>query len=238
VWFEEEGALGVADLHLGYAWAQRRSGQLLPLRAAEDTVERLRVLLRAYRPREIILLGDIVHRALDVPWLRTELGRLITALDSTLLRCLAGNHDRRLESLLRELSPGLRLHARARLGPHLLLHGDDFKPAPQAQISEEPVAPSGPAGLIFMGHEHPAIRLSDGLTTSAKVPCFLVGPKTVILPAFSPWAAGSAVGRSHFLSRAARQSTFTHAIAILGEKLLKVPLAERSCSSSGARRCR
>jgi metallophosphoesterase superfamily enzyme len=38
--------------------------------------------------------------------------------------------------------------------------------------------------LIF-GHHHPVLR-AGGLTA----PCFLVGPKTIALPAFSPNAAG------------------------------------------------
>ena len=36
VYLEAERILCVADLHLGYAWAHRFSGQLMPLRGEED----------------------------------------------------------------------------------------------------------------------------------------------------------------------------------------------------------
>ncbi len=39
------------------------------------------------------------------------------------------------------------------------------------------------------GHHHPVLR-ADGLTA----PCFLVGPTTIVLPAFTPNAAGLPVG--------------------------------------------
>src|SRR3954466_11955425 len=60
VWFPEQQAIAVADLHLGYAWVKRAAGQLLPLSAPDDAVQRLMALQKHYGAREIILLGDIV----------------------------------------------------------------------------------------------------------------------------------------------------------------------------------
>ena len=73
VWLEEWSTLAVADLHLGYAWAHRAEGQLLPLEAPEDSTERLLRLLDRYRAEDVVLLGDVVHRAVDVPALHSEL---------------------------------------------------------------------------------------------------------------------------------------------------------------------
>jgi metallophosphoesterase superfamily enzyme len=75
-----------------------------------------------------------------------------------------------------------------------------------------------------MGHEHPAIHLHDHVTTSVKCPCFLAGPRILVLPAFSGWAAGSNIRSSRFLSAFARHATFTHAYAILAERILPVSL--------------
>jgi metallophosphoesterase superfamily enzyme len=75
-----------------------------------------------------------------------------------------------------------------------------------------------------MGHEHPAIHLHDRVTTSVKCPCFLTGPRILILPAFSSWAAGSNVRSTPFLSAFAREALFSHAYAIVAGRILPVPL--------------
>jgi metallophosphoesterase superfamily enzyme len=75
-----------------------------------------------------------------------------------------------------------------------------------------------------MGHEHPAINLRDGIATSVKCPCFLAGPRVLILPAFSQWSAGSNVRTASFLSAHARAATFTQAYAILAGRILPIPL--------------
>jgi len=67
-----------------------------------------------------------------------------------------------------------------------------------------------------MGHEHPAISVGDGVTTSVKCPCFLISRRVIVLPAFSLWAAGGV--------EMALRERFDHAVAILGDKLLPIPL--------------
>src|SRR4051812_11875531 len=73
VYFQQEKILAVADLHLGYAWSHRAQGQLMPVGAKDDSLARLGELLEDYRPERLILLGDIVHRALPTAALMEEL---------------------------------------------------------------------------------------------------------------------------------------------------------------------
>ena len=56
VYLEEERILCVADLHLGYAWAHRFSGQLMPLRGEEDLLARLSDLCSFYKPAHLAVL--------------------------------------------------------------------------------------------------------------------------------------------------------------------------------------
>jgi putative SbcD/Mre11-related phosphoesterase len=204
----------VADLHLGYAWAHRYAGQLIPLTAPDDTIDRLVGLVADYRAAEVVLLGDIVHRAVPVPALREQLGSLASRLSNVTLRWIAGNHDRRLASLLDECGlRGVILERELPLGPHLLTHGDDATSLDRLG-----------AGRLIMGHEHPAIHLSDGVTTRLKCPCFLASERVLVLPAFSRWAAGSNVRGRRFLSAITRGSQFTHAFAIMGRRILPVAL--------------
>src|SRR5688572_32608528 len=73
VYLADVGLLAVADLHLGYAWAHRHRGQLLPLSKPDATAERLHLLVEEYRPKTIALLGDIVHDAVPVAEFRETL---------------------------------------------------------------------------------------------------------------------------------------------------------------------
>jgi hypothetical protein len=221
LWLPEERALVVADLHLGYVWAHRHAGQLLPISAPDDTVERLVAIAAEYCPEQVVLLGDIVHRAVPVPAIREEMRGLSERLGAVAIRWVAGNHDRDLEGLLRESGvAGVRLEQEAVLGPHLLTHGAEEDSAAAGRC----LARLGDGGWLIMGHEHPAIHLHDGVTTSVKCPCFLAGSRILVLPAFSRWAAGANVRSLRFLSAFARDAVFSHAYAILGERILAVGL--------------
>jgi uncharacterized protein len=219
-WLSEERVLAVADLHLGYVWAQREAGQLLPLCCADDTLDRLEALRVEYRPAAIVLLGDVVHRALALAGIRSELRGVIGGLESKCeVRLIAGNHDKDLGALVAALELSQPVEVHARIGPHLLVHGDDGSALAVSQWKAEE------GGMIIMGHEHPAIALGDGITAAMKCPCFLAGPEVLVLPAFSRWAAGSPVSpNGSFLSSVARQARLTEAIAMMGHRLLRVPL--------------
>ena len=60
-YLEAERILCVADLHLGYAWAHRFSGQLMPLRNGEDLLSRLSDVCSFYKPAHLAILGDLHH---------------------------------------------------------------------------------------------------------------------------------------------------------------------------------
>jgi DNA ligase-associated metallophosphoesterase len=210
VFLEEQRTLAVADLHLGYAWAHRFNGQMLPLEPNDDILARLEDLCGYYNPKTIVLLGDIVHQAAPVIEIAGELSALLEALAARgAVQLLLGNHDRNLKRMLPSHEK-MGFHQSLRSGEYLLLHGHE---------------PSSTAGseFIIMGHEHPAIYLGDGIK-SAKFPCFLASERLLILPAFSGWVAGTNVRAYGLMSSLARAAHFTKAIAICGAKLLPVPL--------------
>jgi len=225
VWLEEWRTLAVADLHLGYAWAHRAEGQLLPVDTGEDSTERLLRLLAKYPAEEVVLLGDIVHRAVDVPALHTELRWLaLNVGERARLRLIGGNHDWELAETLATANIVLEVDDHAVVGPHLLLHGDGADEiTAEARLSE-----TGPRrGRVILGHEHPAIGLSDGVASHVKCPCFVAGDGFLVLPAFSHWAAGGDIRSYRFMSPYARLRPSTHAVAIVAGKLLPIPLTKR-----------
>jgi uncharacterized protein len=53
--------LAVADLHFGYELSQRAAGNLFPFWGMRTIEQRLEELLRDYKPKRLIVLGDLVH---------------------------------------------------------------------------------------------------------------------------------------------------------------------------------
>jgi len=88
---------------------------------------------------------------------------------STSVTVLAGNHDLRWSAIS---GPATRRD-------DLLFHHGD-----------QP-APAGVAALEIIGHHHPALSWADGAGTRLKLPALVAEPRRLILPAFSPWAAGT-----------------------------------------------
>jgi uncharacterized protein len=209
-WFEALRLLAVADLHLGYPWALRHAGLLLPLEVPDDTLPRLASLAADYRPAQIVLVGDVLHRAVPVPAIAQDLRQLKaqTPPDTSLV-VITGNHDRNLAQFAANADLDLQVVDRFQLDAWLFVHGEHSSP--------------GPARTV-MGHEHPAVRLTDGAARSAKCPCFLVAHNLLVLPAFSAWAAGTVVGSQPFMSDQARATRFERAVAILGNRLLALPM--------------
>lgn len=220
VWLPDESLLAVADLHLGYPWSHRAAGNLLPIAADDGTIRRLAELVKEYRPRQLVVLGDVVHGFAAPAPVREELRRLIAEVGThTGLRLLAGNHDQWLPELLSEAGLEITVEHELEVGPHLMLHGHIGKDVPSrmTMLREK-------RGRVIFGHEHPALTLSAGVATSARCPCFLVAEDALVLPAFSTWAAGTNISDAEFMSPYAQATRFDHAVAIVAGKLLRLPL--------------
>jgi len=164
LWAAPLQLLVIADLHWGYAASHRAQGNLLPLWGDEEIALRLDSLVGDYQPREMLWLGDSVHTPAGRGAAEAYLERT-----SVPITVLAGNHDRRWK---RPMS------ASERRGPYFFHHGDT-----------EPAVPDGAMEVI--GHHHPAVSWRDGAGGRLKLPALVASARRLILPAFSPWAAGA-----------------------------------------------
>jgi DNA ligase-associated metallophosphoesterase len=158
--------LAVADLHFGYELSQRAAGNLFPLWGMQTIEARLKELLNDYKPRRLIILGDLVHDGVASRELIVLVARL---RESRKVLLIAGNHDRKLQDVdLVESwqSDGFHFH-----------HGHCLdKRRDRIQI---------------IGHHHPAGIVRDGAGLRLKLPAFVQQKNCWIMPAFSPWAAGT-----------------------------------------------
>ncbi len=221
VWIEEHRALLVADTHLGYAWAHRQQGNLLPIATAEDTLDRLQELATEYAPREIIILGDVIHGPATAEAVLADLRRLHALDGGFAVRLIAGNHDMQLAAMLENAGLDVPLVREVMLGRDLLLHGDHTD---QATATASCRAVSEKGGRVILGHEHPAMTLSDGVATTVRCPCFLVGTDVLVLPAFSPWTTGTNVRHGAFLSPYIDRANLTQTVAIVANRLLPLSI--------------
>lgn len=167
----------VADLHLGYEVAMAREGFYLP-RVFQETVDRLTALIEEYKPKRLIIDGDLKHSFIPEWREREELRAFVESINPLIdeMFLVRGNHD--VGTLwLREL--GVEVVDELDIGHWKLVHG--HKPVEGERF--------------IIGHEHPAIRLRDEVGAIVKVPVFLFGERLIVLPAFSPWAYGNDVLR-------------------------------------------
>ena len=172
---QREKWLAVADLHFGFELSQRVAGRLVPLWGMESIETRLCQLLHDYDPTTLILLGDLVHDKTAADEFFSLVTRLRGQCEVVLL---TGNHDaqiKRQTSKLKHFNIDLRdSFATDRFQFH---HGDcERKQNGRIQI---------------VGHFHPAATLHDGAGLRLKFPALVQESGCWILPAFSPWTAGT-----------------------------------------------
>ncbi len=181
IWVPEARIAIVADVHLGYSWAQRRRGELGPL-ADFQTREKLLALVENLKPRQIVFLGDLVHAprpcAPEREWIENTLAELS---ERSALVAVRGNHDR---AFAREFSQ-LPIEQRDHWSNELLtaVHGDRLKAAPIVD-----------KGTLVIGHWHPCLDIRDAAGALHKMRVFLVSGSCLVLPAFSPFARGCDMG--------------------------------------------
>lgn len=174
-WLPDEATLVVADIHIGYARAARRRGGWLPTDAETPArlADRLLAACARVGARRLVVAGDLRHSTRDVDDAeRAEVAALLAALAAALDRVevIAGNHDR-----------GAGYASSLRIGEVDVVH------APP---------PGPPERWTVCGHLHPSVTLRDETGASLRVPCALVGARTLVLPAFTDWAGGTTAGRA------------------------------------------
>jgi len=152
----------IADVHLGYEWARAAGGDVVPAHSLAETLAKLATLLDHCPVDRLIVAGDLVESPRPCRRTASDVRGLTDWLRArgVSLHLLPGNHDPRSPASV----PSTYEVAGWTIG-----HG------------HQPIA----AARTISGHLHPALR-AGGVTAA----CFLVGPQTIILPAFSPNAAG------------------------------------------------
>ncbi len=175
----DQGALLVADVHVGKAASFRGLGVPVPHGTTHGTLARLTAALAASGAMRLIVLGDFVHSARSfAPSTRDALAAWRAAHATLPITLLRGNHDSRAG----DPPPDLRIEvvdAPLRCGPYLLTH----EPGPMA------------GGYVLAGHVHPCVIVGARGFDSLRLPCFHFGARVGVLPAFGEFTGSHALPR-------------------------------------------
>lgn len=177
LFWPREGAMLIADAHLGKAAAFRAAAIAVPEAVTAADLARLDRAIQRTGAQRLVILGDLLH---------ARAGRTPAVLDAVAAWCarrpylelllVRGNHDQGAG----DPPPGWGVRCvdePFQWGPFALCH------RPEAAHS----------GYALAGHLHPAVALTGPGRQRERLACFLVGPRGAILPAFGSFTGAATV---------------------------------------------
>lgn len=181
LFWEEEKALVVSDLHFGKTGHFRKHGIAVPQKIFQEDIQRLVAQISVFKPQQIIAVGDLFHSEankemeLFVKW-RND----FPDIGFTLVK---GNHD---------ILPKEWYHsAGITVQEGFYTVGEfDFVHDP-----EEINTDKAPRRYQFSGHLHPGVSISGMGKQTLQFPCFYFSDSMAILPAFSLFSGLAMVRR-------------------------------------------
>jgi putative SbcD/Mre11-related phosphoesterase len=197
---ENKEILVIADLHIGIESQLREKG-LITSSQTQKMTDRLISLIKKYKPRDIVLLGDIKHNipSASIQERKDVRNFLHTIKEYGTIHIVPGNHD----GFINKLSPGeIVIHPSDGFQIENLgfIHGHRW-PSEEIMQCEQ----------VIMAHTHPTIMITDRLDHRTFEPCWLKGkfikkslkekfpnsknPIVLVVPAFNPLCGGIAVNK-------------------------------------------
>ena len=171
IFWENEKALILSDLHFGKTGHFRKSGIPVPQNVFKEDLQRLFSQVQFYKADTLIIVGDLFHSRenkemdLFLKWRNDH--------PSLELLLVKGNHDI-LSRKFYELA-GIEVFDDSLLKtPFCFTHDISLKCDDIAK-----------ADFTFSGHIHPGIRINGVGKQSLHFPCFYFNKDFAVLPAFS-----------------------------------------------------
>lgn len=163
IFWKEQNALLISDVHLGKIAHFRKNGLAIPGKAILENFKKMDAVLEVFNPRKIIFLGDLFHSKINNEWKLFDQWVKKTSREIILVE---GNHDIIDKQLYASLN--IVIHNKLVIEGFLLTHHPD----------------DNEVLFNFCGHIHPGVKLNDVGRTVMKLPCFFQKNRQLILPAF------------------------------------------------------
>ncbi len=168
IFWEEQKALILSDLHIGKSGHFRKNGIGIPQNMFSEDLQRLFAEIQWYKPNKLIIVGDLFHshsnleHELFLKWRKD-----ITHIE---MHLVMGNHDILEIEWYKEAEISIHEDSLS-IDSFIFLH--DI-----ANIETTDTA------YYFSGHIHPGITMKGIGKQSLRLPCFYFNKKYAILPAF------------------------------------------------------
>lgn len=213
IYWEEEKALIISDLHFGKTGHFRKSGIAIPQSAFRNDMQRLFEQVQHFQPGKIIIVGDMFHsnanKELDffLKW-RNDHAHVEIIL-------VKGNHDILQtdwyeQSCIQLTNPSLYIKE------FCFIHDLAIFQNPGMPAGSAPMIPSvqktKPDHYFFTGHIHPGILIRGLGKQSLRFPCFYFGEQYAILPAFGNFTGLSLI----------EPSSHENVFAIVENKIIQI----------------
>ena len=197
LFWPRERTLFVADVHLGKGATFRAGGVPIPRGTTANDLARLARLVSASDALRLVVLGDFLHAAAGrVDALDQAFRRWRTQHAALSVILVRGNHDARAGDPPPSWGVDVVAEPHA-MPPFLACH-----------------APSEPStGYALCGHLHPGVWISGRGRESVRLPCFVLGRRRLLMPAF---------GRLTGLATIAPAEHET-IVVVAGESLFRLP---------------
>jgi uncharacterized protein len=168
IFWEEEKALILSDLHFGKTGHFRKHGIAVPQTIFKEDMQRLTALVQYFKATQLIIVGDLFHSHANkememfLKW-RTDFAYLN-------IKLIIGNHDILGEDWYSKANITC-IKNQWQSGPFIFTHD-------KAECN------SVDDCYIFSGHIHPAVAIFGTAKQSLKFPCFYFTKTYAVLPAF------------------------------------------------------
>ena len=173
LFWEEQKALIVSDLHFGKTGHFRKSGIAVPQNAYKHDLQRLIHQVLFFKADKLIVVGDFFHSKENK---ETEFFKKWRHdLPGLEIHLVKGNHD--------------ILNDKWYNDANLLLYNEQLNVDSfcfQHDIQKcKPTPPGSPIKYVFTGHIHPGVLIKGLGKQALQFPCFYFTSKFCVLPAFS-----------------------------------------------------
>ncbi len=168
IFWEQEKALILSDLHLGKSGHFRKSGIAIPQTIFKDDMQRLLAEIQFYKPAQLIIVGDLFHSTMNKE--HDLFLRWRKDFADTIIHLVKGNHDILKDKWYEEAD--ITVHKN-----HLSIRNFTFAhDVQECKTSDE--------HYCFSGHIHPGILMRGLGRQAMNLPCFYFAKQYAVLPAF------------------------------------------------------
>jgi len=177
IFWEEEKALILSDLHFGKTGHFRKNGIAVPQTVFKEDLQRLTAQIQFFKPNYLIIVGDLFHSHVNkemelfMRW-RNDFKYLP-------IKLVIGNHDI-LEKEWYSTATIDCFEERMQTGAFIFAHD-------KAECDDVDDC------YVFSGHIHPSVILSGGARQSLRFPCFHFNRTHAVLPAFGRFTGTHAI---------------------------------------------